>query len=101
MFGVNGMLMVVIGLVVGYLVWKMVCCVGLCCDVVVFLCVMLVDLVIYFVILVQFGVVFFDFYVGVIGFVVKFMGIFCFIQIFVVIVEGLLIVMIYDQLIKW
>lgn len=100
-FGVNGMLMVVIGLMVGYLVWKLVCWVGICCDVGVFFCVMLVDLMIYFVIFVQFGVVFFDLVIGVGGLIVKFMGIFCLMQILIVIVEGLFIVMIYDQLIKW
>ncbi|EDM4450975.1 cobalamin biosynthesis protein CbiM [Salmonella enterica subsp. enterica serovar Dublin] len=98
--GANGMSMAVIGPVVGYLVWKMACRAGLRRDVAVFLCAMLADLATYFVTSVQLGVAFPDPHAGATGSVVKFMGIFCLTQIPVAIAEGLLTVMIYDQLTK-
>lgn len=94
--GANGMSMAVIGPVVGYLVWKM----ARRRDVAVFLCAMLADLATYFVTSVQLGVAFPDPHAGATGSVVKFMGIFCLTQIPVAIAEGLLTVMIYDQLTK-
>ena len=98
--GANGMSMAVIGPVVGYMVWKMACRAGIRRDVGVFLCAMLADLVTYFVTSVQLGVAFPDPEAGAPGSVVKFMGIFCLTQIPIAIAEGLLTVMIYDQLTK-
>ena len=98
--GANGMSMAVIGPVVGYMVWKMACRTGIRRDVGVFLCAMLADLVTYFVTSVQLGVAFPDPEAGATGSVIKFMGIFCLTQIPIAIAEGLLTVMIYDQLTK-
>ena len=98
--GANGMSMAVIGPVVGYMVWKMACRAGIRRDVGVFLCAMLADLVTYFVTSVQLGVAFPDPAAGASGSIVKFMGIFCLTQIPIAIAEGLLTVMIYDQLTK-
>ncbi|CNH32312.1 cobalt transport protein CbiM [Yersinia frederiksenii] len=98
--GANGMSMAVIGPVVGYLVWKMACKAGLRRDIGVFLCAMLADLTTYFVTSVQLGLAFPDPQFGVSGSIVKFMGVFCITQIPIAIAEGLLTVMIYDQLTK-
>lgn len=98
--GANGMSMAVIGPVVGYMVWKMACRAGLRRDVCVFLCAMLADLVTYFVTSVQLGVAFPDPSAGATGSIIKFMGIFCLTQIPIAIAEGLLTVLIYDQLTK-
>ena len=69
-------------------------------DVGVFLCAMLADLMTYFVTSVQLGVAFPDPATGAGGSIAKFMGIFCLTQIPIAIAEGLLTVMIYDQLTK-
>ena len=61
---------------------------------------MLADLVTYFVTSVQLGAAFPDPVTGTTGSMVKFMGIFCLTQIPIAIAEGLLTVMIYDQLTK-
>ena len=61
---------------------------------------MLADLVTYFVTSVQLGVAFPDPETGATGSIVKFMGIFCLTQIPIAIAEGLLTVLIYDQLTK-
>lgn len=98
--GANGMSMAVIGPVVGYLVWKLACKAGFRRDVCVFLCAMIADLVTYFVTSVQLGVAFPDPQMGATGSIIKFMGIFCLTQIPIAIAEGLLTVMIYDQLTK-
>ncbi|ATM98088.1 cobalt ECF transporter S component CbiM [Yersinia frederiksenii] len=98
--GANGMSMAVIGPVVGYLVWKMACKAGLRRDVGVFLCAMLADLTTYFVTSVQLGLAFPDPQFGASGSIIKFMGVFCITQIPIAIAEGLLTVMIYDQLTK-
>ena len=98
--GANGMSMAVIGPLVGYLMWKMACRAGVRRDVCVFLCAVLADLATYFVTSVQLGVAFPDPASGAGGSVAKFMGIFCLTQIPVAIAEGLLTVMIYDQLTK-
>ncbi|HDL8427507.1 TPA: cobalt ECF transporter S component CbiM [Yersinia enterocolitica] len=98
--GANGMSMAVIGPVVGYLVWKLACKAGLRRDVGVFLCAMLADLTTYFVTSVQLGLAFPDPQFGVSGSITKFMGVFCITQIPIAIAEGLLTVMIYDQLTK-
>ena len=86
--------------VILYMVWKMACRAGIRRDVGVFLCAMLADLVTYFVTSVQLGVAFPDPTAGATGSIVKFMGIFCLTQIPIAIAEGLLTVMIYDQLTK-
>ncbi|MHA7847306.1 cobalt ECF transporter S component CbiM [Serratia sp. D1N4] len=98
--GANGMSMAVIGPVVGYLVWQLACKSGLRRDVAVFLCAALADLAAYFVTSVQLGMAFPDPQFGMIGSSVKFMGVFCLTQIPIAIAEGLLTVMIYDQLTK-
>ncbi|HGS7571998.1 TPA: energy-coupling factor ABC transporter permease, partial [Klebsiella pneumoniae] len=54
----------------------------------------------YFVTSVQLGVAFPDPATGASGSILKFMGIFCLTQIPIAIAEGLLTVMIYDQLTK-
>lgn len=77
--GANGMSMAVIGPMVGYLVWKLACRAGIRRDV---------------------GVAFPDPATGAGGSIAKFMGIFCLTQIPIAIAEGLLTVMIYDQLTK-
>lgn len=63
-------------------------------------CAMLADLMTYFVTSVQLGVAFPDPATGAGGSIAKFMGIFCLTQIPIAIAEGLLTVMIYDQLTK-
>lgn len=98
--GANGMSMAVIGPIVGYLVWKMACKAGFRRDVSVFLCAMLADLATYFVTSLQLGVAFPDPQAGFVGSSLKFMGIFCLTQVPIAIAEGLLTVMIYDQLTK-
>ncbi|WP_409306210.1 cobalt ECF transporter S component CbiM [Pectobacterium sp. B1J-3] len=98
--GANGMSMAVIGPMVGYLVWKLACKFGIRRDVGVFLCAMLADLVTYFVTSVQLGVAFPDPQLGAMASVIKFMGVFCLTQVPIAIAEGLLTVMIYDQLTK-
>ena len=98
--GANGMSMAVIGPIVGYLVWKMACKAGFRRDVSVFLCAMFADLATYFVTSLQLGVAFPDPQAGAVGSSLKFMAIFCLTQIPIAIAEGLLTVMIYDQLTK-
>ncbi|MGK1383641.1 energy-coupling factor ABC transporter permease [Klebsiella pneumoniae] len=61
---------------------------------------LLADLMTYFVTSVQLGVAFPDPATGAGGSIAKFMGIFCLTQIPIAIAEGLLTVMIYDQLTK-
>ncbi|TGD36047.1 cobalamin biosynthesis protein CbiM, partial [Salmonella enterica subsp. enterica serovar Poona] len=98
--GATGTAMAGMGPVPANLVWNTACRAGLRRDVAVFLCAMLADLATYFVTSVQLGVAFPDPHAGATGSVVKFMGIFCLTQIPVAIAEGLLTVMIYDQLTK-
>ncbi|MGP3592890.1 cobalt ECF transporter S component CbiM [Vagococcus sp. WN89Y] len=98
--GANGISMAVIGPVVGFAVWKLACRAGFRRDIAVFLCAMLADLVTYFVTSVQLGIAFPDPQSGVVGSLSKFMGIFCLTQIPIAVAEGLLTVMIYDQLTK-
>lgn len=98
--GANGMSMAVIGPVVGYLVWKLACRAGVRRDIAVFCCAMLADLVTYFVTSVQLGIAFPDPQSGVSGSMLKFMAIFCLTQIPIAIAEGILTVLIYDQLTK-
>ncbi|MTH47422.1 cobalt ECF transporter S component CbiM [Intestinirhabdus alba] len=98
--GANGMSMAVIGPLVGYAAWRIACRVGLRRDVGVFLCAMLADLATYFVTSLQLGAAFPDPQAGAAASIVKFMGIFCLTQFPIAIAEGLLTVMIYDQLTK-
>ncbi|MEC5317819.1 cobalt ECF transporter S component CbiM [Brenneria populi subsp. brevivirga] len=98
--GANGMSMAVIGPVIGYLVWKLACKAGIRRDVGVFLCAMLADLATYLVTSIQLGAAFPDPQLGMTASMVKFMGIFCLTQVPIAIAEGLLTVMIYDQLTK-
>ncbi|WP_058911269.1 cobalt ECF transporter S component CbiM [Entomohabitans teleogrylli] len=98
--GANGMSMAVIGPVAGYLVWRLARKSGLRSDVAVFLCAMTADLMTYFVTSLQLGAAFPDPQSGAAGAMAKFMGIFCLTQIPVAIAEGLLTVLIYDQLTK-
>ncbi|ATA24668.1 cobalamin biosynthesis protein CbiM [Brenneria goodwinii] len=98
--GANGMSMAVIGPIVGYLVWRLACKAGIRRDVGVFLCAMLADLATYLVTSLQLGAAFPDPQLGVTASMLKFMGIFCLTQVPIAIAEGLLTVMIYDQLTK-
>ncbi|MFE8116525.1 cobalt ECF transporter S component CbiM [Brenneria goodwinii] len=98
--GANGMSMAVIGPVVGYLVWRLACKAGIRRDVGVFLCAMLADLATYLVTSLQLGAAFPDPQLGVTASMFKFMGIFCLTQVPIAIAEGLLTMMIYDQLTK-
>lgn len=98
--GANGMSMAVIGPVIGYLVWRLACKAGIRRDVGVFLCAMLADLATYLVTSIQLGAAFPDPQLGVTASMLKFMGIFCLTQVPIAIAEGLLTVMIYDQLAK-
>ena len=98
--GANGMSMAVIGPIVGYLVWQMARKAGFRRDVSVFLCAMFADLATYFITSLQLGVAFPDPQAGAVGSSLKFMAIFCLTQIPIAIAEGLLTVMIYDQLTK-
>lgn len=98
--GANGMSMAVIGPVVGYLVWKMACHAGIRRDVAVFLCAALADLMTYFTTSVQLGAAFPDPQAGFGGSTAKFMSIFCLTQLPIAIAEGILTVLIYDQLTK-
>lgn len=98
--GANGMSMAVIGPMAGYVVWKLATRAGMRRDVAVFLCAALADLVTYFVTSVQLGLAFPDPQLGVMASVTKFMAIFCLTQVPIAIAEGLLTVLIYDQLCK-
>lgn len=98
--GANGMSMAVIGPIVGYLVWRFTTKLGWRKDVCVFLVAVFADLTTYFVTSVQLGVAFPDPQMGMSVAILKFMGIFCLTQIPIAIAEGLLTVLIYDQLVK-
>lgn len=98
--GANGMSMAVVGPIVGYLVWRLADRVGIRRDVAVFLCAMLADLATYLLTSLQLGIAFPDPTTGIAGSMVKFISIFCLTQIPIAIAEGLLTVMIYDQLRK-
>ncbi|EPC5192848.1 cobalt ECF transporter S component CbiM [Edwardsiella piscicida] len=98
--GANGMSMAVMGPIVGYWVWTLACRAGIRRDVGVFLCAMLADLMTYVVTSVQLGLAFPDPTAGAAASIVKFMTIFCLTQVPIAVAEGLLTVMIYDQLTK-
>lgn len=98
--GANGMSMAVIGPMVGYLVWRLTTRLGWRKDICVFLVAVVADLTTYFVTSVQLGVAFPDPQMGMGVAILKFMGIFCVTQLPIAIAEGLLTVLIYDQLVK-
>lgn len=98
--GANAMSMAVIGPMVGYVVWRFSCKLGMRKDVAVFLCAFFADIVTYTVTSVQLGVAFPDPQMGAGVAIVKFMSIFCLTQVPIAIAEGLLTVLIYDQLVK-
>ncbi|MDC9614059.1 cobalt ECF transporter S component CbiM [Xenorhabdus khoisanae] len=98
--GANGMSMAVIGPLVGYLVWRFSCKMGMRKDVSAFLCAFVADIVTYTVTSVQLGVAFPDPQLGMAAATLKFMGIFCITQLPIAVAEGLLTVLIYDQLVK-
>ena len=98
--GANGMSMAVIGPIVGYLVWRFTTKLGWRKDVCVFLVAVIADLTTYFVTSVQLGVAFPDPQMGMGAAILKFMGIFCLTQVPIAIAEGLLTVLVYDQLVK-
>ncbi|MDR0805893.1 MAG: energy-coupling factor ABC transporter permease [Enterobacteriaceae bacterium] len=98
--GANAMSMAVIGPVVGYLVWRLANKAGMRKDVAVFLCAFSADLITYTVTSFQLGFAFPDPQMGMGAAIVKFMGIFCITQVPIAIAEGLLTVLIYDQLVK-
>lgn len=98
--GANAISMAVAGPMVGYVVWRLSLRLGLKRDVAVFLCAMLADLSTYMVTSLQLGLAFPDPVFGFTGSALKFMGVFCLTQIPIAIAEGLLTVMIYDQMTK-
>ncbi len=98
--GANGMSMAVIGPMVGYLIWVAACKMNLRKDVSVFLCAFFADLMTYLVTSIQLGVAFPDPHSGALVAITKFMGIFCITQIPIAIAEGLLTVLVYEQLTK-
>ncbi|WP_219930913.1 energy-coupling factor ABC transporter permease [Vibrio albus] len=98
--GANGMSMAVIGPFVGYLVWVAAGRIRLRKDVAVFLCAFAADISTYFVTSVQLGFAFPDPELGMMASITKFVGIFMFTQVPIAIAEGLLTVLIYEQLAK-
>ncbi|MDW6094759.1 energy-coupling factor ABC transporter permease [Vibrio rhizosphaerae] len=96
--GANGMSMAVIGPLVGYGVW--VAANRLHCrkEIAVFLCAAGADLATYGVTSVQLGLAFPDPQLGLMASVSKFMGVFLLTQLPIAIAEGLLTVLIYEQL---
>lgn len=98
--GANGMSMAVIGPIAGYLVWRFTTKLGWRKDICVFLVAVIADLTTYFVTSVQLGVAFPDPQTGMGAAILKFMGIFCLTQVPIAIAEGLLTVLVYDQLVK-
>ena len=98
--GANGMSMAVVGPLVGYLIWVAASKINLRKDVSVFLCAFFADLVTYAVTSMQLGIAFPDPHAGIMASVLKFMSIFCITQIPIAIAEGLLTVLVYEQLTK-
>ncbi len=98
--GANAMSMAVIGPMVGYLVWRLANKARMRKDVAVFLCAFFADIVTYTVTSIQLGAAFPDPQMGMWAAMVKFMSIFCLTQVPIAIAEGLLTVLIYDQLAK-
>ncbi|PHM38847.1 energy-coupling factor ABC transporter permease [Xenorhabdus innexi] len=98
--GANGMSMAVIGPLAGYLIWRFSCKMGMRKDISVFLCAFVADIVTYTITSIQLGVAFPDPQLGMGAAILKFMGIFCITQLPIAVAEGLLTVLIYDQLVK-
>lgn len=98
--GANAMSMAVIGPIVGYGVWLFAKKLKWRSDVGVFLCAAIADLATYFVTSLQLGLAFPDPQFGFAASTAKFMAIFCLTQIPIAIAEGLLTVLIYDQVTK-
>jgi cobalt/nickel transport system permease protein len=99
-FGANGMSMAVIGPMVGYVVWVAANRINMRRDVAVFLCAFMADLATYAVTSLQLGAAFPDPQFGVMASMTKFLSIFMFTQFPIAIAEGLLTVLIYEQLTK-
>ncbi|WNJ97768.1 energy-coupling factor ABC transporter permease [Vibrio ruber] len=98
--GANGMSMAVIGPLVGYVLWVMANRLHVRKDIAVFLCAAGADLTTYLVTSVQLGLAFPDPQLGMVASVSKFMGVFLLTQVPIAIAEGLLTVLIYEQLNK-
>ncbi|MDC9593769.1 cobalt ECF transporter S component CbiM [Xenorhabdus sp. IM139775] len=98
--GANGMSMAVIGPLAGYLAWRLAGKMAIRKDVSVFLCAFVADIVTYAVTSIQLGVAFPDPQLGMGAAILKFMGIFCLTQLPIAVAEGLLTVLIYEQLVK-
>ncbi len=98
--GANGMSMAVIGPMLGYFVWIAANKSNLRKDVAVFLVAFVADIATYAVTSIQLGSAFPDPQLGVMVSISKFMGIFLFTQLPIAIAEGLLTVLIYEQLTK-
>ncbi len=98
--GANGMSMAVIGPLVGYALWVTANRLNLRKDIAVFLCAAGADLATYLVTSVQLGLAFPDPQLGMVASVSKFMGVFMLTQVPIAIAEGLLTVLIYEQLSK-
>ncbi|WP_446469079.1 energy-coupling factor ABC transporter permease [Xenorhabdus stockiae] len=98
--GANGMSMAVIGPLAGYLIWRFSCKMGMRKDISVFLCAFVADIVTYAITSIQLGAAFPDPQLGMGAAILKFMGIFCITQLPIAVAEGLLTVLIYDQLVK-
>ncbi|WP_087482671.1 energy-coupling factor ABC transporter permease [Vibrio mangrovi] len=98
--GANGMSMAVLGPLVGYLIWIAANRLRIRKDVAVFLCAAFADLATYFVTSVQLGLAFPDPQLGIFASVSKFMGVFLLTQVPIAIAEGLLTVLIYEQITK-
>jgi cobalt/nickel transport system permease protein len=98
--GANGMSMAVIGPMVGYVVWVTVNRINMRRDVAVFLCAFMADLATYAVTSLQLGAAFPDPQFGMMASMTKFLSIFMFTQFPIAIAEGLLTVLIYEQLTK-
>jgi len=98
--GANGMSMAVIGPMIGYFIWIAANRINLRKDVTVFLVAFVADLSTYAVTSLQLGAAFPDPQFGVMASMTKFMGIFLFTQLPIAIAEGLLTVLIYEQLNK-
>lgn len=98
--GANAVSMAVLGPMVGYLVWQLARKLQWRTDVGVFLCAALADLFTYFITSIQLGLAFPDPQYGFYASAIKFMAIFCLTQIPIAIAEGLLTVLMYDQITK-
>lgn len=98
--GANGMSMAVIGPMIGYLVWIAANRINLRKDVAVFLVAFIADISTYAVTSLQLGAAFPDPQLGVLASISKFMGIFLFTQLPIAVAEGVLTVLIYEQLTK-